>query len=92
MSNAYEFEGGFIFGDWFRISTGAGGLLIPINGGSQKLNYFTGTGGFIFGKRLMNLHTSTTVIFGGDMKRTALRVNLGIGLNFKFLKSRKKEV
>jgi hypothetical protein len=91
VSYAYEIEGGFVFGDWFRLSAGKGNMQVPISNSWQPINYYTGTGGFIFGKKTINLHTSTTVLFGGDMKRTAFRVNLGLGFSFKFLKSRKQD-
>lgn len=89
-SYAYEVEGGFILGEWFRISAGIGNMNIPVANAWQKTNYFTGTSGFIFGKKAFNIHTGTTVMFGGSMKRTAFRVNVGMGLSFKFLKSRKQ--
>jgi hypothetical protein len=91
LSYAYEIEGGFVFGDWFRLSAGKGNMQVPISNSWQSVDYYTGTGGFIFGKKAINLHTSTTVLFGGDMKRTAFRVNLGLGFSFKFLKSRKQD-
>jgi hypothetical protein len=90
QSYVYEVEGGFILGEWFRISAGTGNMQIPITNAWQKSNYFTGTSGFIFGRKGFNVHTGTTVMFGGNMKRTAFRVNLGMGLSFKFIKTRKQ--
>jgi len=89
-ANAFELEGGLIFGDWFRLSAGVGSMQLPTVGAWQKKNYYTGTGGFIFGKKLINFHATTTVLFGGDLTKSAFRVNAGFGFSFKFLKSRKK--
>jgi hypothetical protein len=89
-SLAHEVEGGFIFGDWFRLSAGAGRMQIPTVGAWQYNNYYTGTGGFLIGKKVLNFHATTTVLFGGDLTKTAVRVNAGVGFSFKFLKSRKQ--
>lgn len=89
VSYAYEVEAGFIFGDWFRLSGGAGTMQIPITGNWHNKKYYTGTGGFVLGKGAVNLHATTSVLFGGDLNKSAFRVNAGLGFNFKFLKSRK---
>ena len=89
-SYAYEAEAGFIFGDWFRLSGGIGNMQIPTVGAWHTANYYTGTGGFILGRKAVNLHATTTVLFGGDLTKTAFRVNAGLGFSFKFLKARKR--
>ena len=89
-SNAYEVEAGFVFGDWFRLSGGIGNMRIPTVGAWQPNSYYTGTGGFILGRKALNFHATTTVLFGGDLTKTAFRVNAGLGFSFKFLKARKK--
>lgn len=89
-SNAYEVEAGFVFGDWFRLSGGVGNMRIPTVGAWQPNSYYTGTGGFILGRKALNFHATTTVLFGGDLTKTAFRVNAGLGFSFKFLKARKK--
>ncbi len=89
VSYAYEVEAGFIFGDWFRLSGGMGTMQIPITGNWHNTKYYTGTGGFVLGKGAVNLHATTSVLFGGDLTKSAFRVSTGLGFNFKFLKSRK---
>lgn len=89
-SNAYEAEAGFVFGDWFRLSGGVGTMQIPTVGAWQNKNYYTGTSGFLIGRKAVNFHATTTVLFGGDLTKTAFRVNAGVGFSFKFLKARKK--
>jgi hypothetical protein len=89
-SNSYEAEAGFVFGDWFRLSAGVGTMQIPTVGAWQNNNYYTGTSGFLIGRNAVNFHATTTVLFGGDLTKTAFRVNAGLGFSFKFLKGRKK--
>lgn len=89
-ANSYEAEAGFVFGDWFRLSAGVGTMQIPTVGAWQNNNYYTGTSGFLIGRNAVNFHATTTVLFGGDLTKTAFRVNAGLGFSFKFLKGRKK--
>jgi hypothetical protein len=90
-ATALEFEGGFIFGDWFRISAGPGLLNIPLSNGSQKqLRYYSGTAGLIVKMGGFNVNTSAGMQFGGDFLKPTYRVSVGAGFSFSFFNFRKK--
>ena len=90
-ATALEFEGGFIFGDWFRISAGPGVINIPLsNGGQQQLRYYSGTAGLIVKMGGFNVNTNAGMQFGGDFQKPTYRVSVGAGFSFSFFNFRKR--
>lgn len=87
-TRSLEFEGGFIFGDWFRLSAGPGTLFIPqSNGNTQQLKYYSGTAGITIKLGSLTLNSTAGMQFGGDIKTPTYRVGVGAGFAFSFIKS-----
>lgn len=84
-----EIEGGFIFGNWFRISFGPGTLQIPTTGNNTvTYKYLSGTTGFIINLGAMKLNLNASSQFGGDLEKNVWRAGVGLGFGFDFLNAR----
>lgn len=90
-TRSIEFEGGFIFGDWFRLSAGPGTLYIPqSNGSTLQLKYYSGTAGITIKLGGLTLNSTASMQYGGDIKTPTYRVGVGAGFAFSFIKTAKR--
>ncbi len=88
-ASVLEVQGGFIFGNWFRLSAGPGIMNIPVTGNnSVKYKYFIGTTGVIFNLGTLKLNMNASSQFGGDLKKNIWRMGIGLGFGFDFLNAR----
>ena len=88
-ASVMEIEGGFIFGDWFRISAGPGVMRVPTTGNNSiKYKYFSGTTGVSFNLGKLKFNMNASSLFGGDLKKNVWRAGVGLGFSFDFLNAR----
>ncbi|MFM7671963.1 MAG: hypothetical protein ACKO6Q_05145 [Bacteroidota bacterium] len=88
-ASVIEVQGGFIFGNWFRIAAGPGSMAIPTTGNNTiKYKYYVGTTGFVFNMGTLKLNMNASSQFGGDLKKNVWRAGIGLGFSFDFLSAR----
>ncbi len=78
-----EIEGGFLFGEWFRLSTGIGSQTIISNDEHYVYNYQVFTCGLVMRFNLIEVDLSGSTLFGEFYEQPAIRVSLSINLHLK---------
>jgi hypothetical protein len=81
-----EYEAGFVFKEWFRLSGGLGFQNVNINQNTSTIKqkqYFTATTGFSMRfARGIEWDVLATFISGGDYRYTAYRINTSLNIRF----------
>lgn len=86
----WEVQLGVILDEWFSLSAGAGSMHIPLDRSFVNRNYYIVNGGLIFGRGPLNLVLNHSLLFGGDLQKTALRFGTGLLFNFKIINGKKR--
>lgn len=83
-----EWEAGFMFKEWVRISAGRGYQNYTNAGGENiTLNYYTTTAGLaLHFTRALDLTLNGTVLYGQDFQQLSFRPSVGVNFTFDFLR------
>jgi hypothetical protein len=82
-----EWEVGFLFKEWFRVSGGQGYQRL-VNDSQQEieLEYYTASAGFSWNlSRSIKWNTTANLRFGQDFQQVAFRPSTGLSFRFNFL-------
>ncbi|MEM7368872.1 MAG: hypothetical protein AAF587_09725 [Bacteroidota bacterium] len=82
-----EWEAGFLFREWFRLSGGKGvQRYTNTNLELEEVNYFIATTGFSFNiLPSVKWNTSASFLFGEDFQEISFRPSTGLAFRFNFL-------
>ncbi len=83
----YAIEGGFIFGEWLRLSGGKGWEILDLE--SQNIEdeeYITATLGFAFGPKNFKVEINNNLLFPQEENRIIWRPSVGLAIKLDFLR------
>jgi hypothetical protein len=81
----FEIEGGFLFGEFLRLSAGKGFFTPKISAGNRVI-YTSGTAGISFGPKWLKLEIANTFIIRENNSRLVHRPSVGVSFALNMIK------
>ncbi len=83
----YAIEGGFVFGEWLRLSGGKGWETLDLeNQNIEDEEYITATLGFAFGPKNFKVEINNNMLFPQEENRIIWRPSVGLAIKLDFFR------